>query len=172
MNFKEKLKDVKAFAFDVDGVLSNDNIYLHPAGEIMRTMNIKDGYALQYVVKKSYPVAIITGGNSDAVHNRFKNLGITDVYLKARDKSVALEDFVHKYNLKHSEILYMGDDIPDITILKLVGIPTCPLDAAEEVKECCMYISDKKGGDGCARDVIEQVLRLRNEWMDEKSRHW
>jgi 3-deoxy-D-manno-octulosonate 8-phosphate phosphatase (KDO 8-P phosphatase) len=172
MNFKEKLKDVKAFAFDVDGVLSSDNIYLHPAGEIMRTMNIKDGYALQYAVKKSYPVAIITGGNSEAVLNRFKNLGITDVYLKARDKREALDDFVQKYDLKYSDILYMGDDIPDINILKLVGIPTCPLDAAEEVKRCCIYISDNKGGEGCARDVLEQVLRLHNEWLDEKCLHW
>ncbi len=171
-NFKEKLKDVKAFAFDVDGVLSYDNIYLHPDGEIMRTMNIKDGYALQYAVKKGYPVAIITGGNSDAVKKRFQNLGITDIYLQARDKKEALEDFIYKYDLKYSEVLYMGDDIPDIILLETVGVPTCPLDATEEVKRCSIYVSDKKGGEGCAREVLEQVLRLHGNWMDEDGRHW
>lgn len=171
-NFKEDLRKVQAFAFDVDGVLSNQTIPLHPSGEPMRTINIKDGYALQLAVKKNYPIAIITGGDSEAVRKRFKGLGITDIYLSSFDKKVDFKDFMSKNNLDPSNILYMGDDLPDYEIMKMVGFPTCPADAVTEIKQISRYISYLDGGSGCVRDIIEQVLRLHNKWMDGDAFHW
>ncbi len=170
--FKEELINVKAFAFDVDGVFSNSNVYLHPTGEMMRSMNIKDGYALQLAVKLGYPVAIITGGTSESVKIRFNGLGVTDVYLGSYDKLDKFEDFYSKYTLKPEEILYMGDDIPDYQVMEVVGLPTCPADAAEDIKVVSKYISDKVGGDGCVRDVIEQVLRAQGKWLSGKAFEW
>lgn len=164
--------NVKAFAFDVDGVFTNGTVLLHPGGEFLRMMNIKDGYAVQYCIKKGYPVAVITGGNSNMIQKRFKYLGVTDIYLKSSDKYQNYEDFRLKYNLEHRNILYMGDDIPDYEIMIKAGVPTCPADAVEEIKEISKYISDKKGGEGCVRDVIEQVLRLHNNWMIEGAVIW
>jgi 3-deoxy-D-manno-octulosonate 8-phosphate phosphatase (KDO 8-P phosphatase) len=171
-NFKQDLMDVKAFAFDVDGVFTNGTVFLHPEGEFLRMMNIKDGYAVQYCIKQGYPLAVITGGNSDIVKTRFLNLGVTDVYLKSSDKYQNYDDFRLKYHLEHKNILYMGDDLPDYEIMKHAGIPTCPADAVEEIKEISKYISDKNGGQGCVRDVIEQVLRLHNKWMIEGAFLW
>ena len=164
-NFKERLKDIKAFVFDVDGVFSS-NIYLHPSGDMYRSMNTKDGYALQYAIKKeNFLAGIITGGYSESVKSRFNGLGITDVYIKSTNKLDDFEDFMYKYNLKPEEIVYMGDDLPDYEIMKIVGVPTCPADAAEEIKAISVYISDKKGGEGCVRDIIEQVLRAQGKWV-------
>jgi 3-deoxy-D-manno-octulosonate 8-phosphate phosphatase (KDO 8-P phosphatase) len=171
-NFKEYLQHVKAFAFDVDGVLTDGSVILYPGGEFVRTMNIKDGYAIQYCIKKGYPVAVITGGNSQMVENRFRNLGVTDIYLKSSDKWDDYEDYRNKYQLDHKNILYMGDDLPDYEIMRKVGIPTCPADAAEEIRQISQYISDKKGGEGCVRDVIEQVLRLHGKWLNEDAFSW
>jgi len=168
-NFKEDLKKVKAFIFDVDGVFSSAEILLHPSGDLMRTMNIKDGYALQYVVKRSYPVGIITGGNSKAVRLRFKRLGITDMYMMSHNKMEDFKDFIGKYDLLPENVLYMGDDIPDYEVMKIVGFPVCPSDAVEEIKAISRYISDKAGGEGCVRDIIEQVLRLHGKWMDNNA---
>ena len=171
LNFKELLQNVKAFAFDVDGVFSN-NVLLHPSGELLRTMNIKDGFAVQYAVKKGYPMAIITGGNSEAVRSRFKNLGISDIYLKSQNKIVDFNDFLLRNQLKPDEILYMGDDLPDYEIMKRVGVPTCPADAVAEIKDISVYISHKTGGEGCVRDVIEQVLRVQDKWMHPEALTW
>jgi len=171
-NFKEELKNVKAFAFDVDGVLSSPLVYLHPGGELMRSMSTKDGYALQYAVKRGYPIAIITGGTTESVAARFRGLGITDIYLGSFFKPGELEDFMRKYDMKPGEILYMGDDLPDYEIMRLVGVPCCPSDAVEEIKSVAQYISPFAGGHGCARDVIEQVLRLHGRWMDGESFVW
>ena len=171
-NFKEELGKVKAFVFDVDGVLSNAKIYLHPGSELMRSMNIKDGYALQYAVRKGYPVCIITGGNSAAVEQRFRTLGIKEIYLKSRNKEEDLEDFLSGKDFGLENILYMGDDLPDYRVMKKVGFPTCPSDAVEEIKSVSVYISDKAGGEGCVRDVIEQVLRLHGNWMHEEAFTW
>jgi len=165
-NFKEKLKSIKALVFDVDGVFSQ-NVFLHPNGDMLRSMNTKDGYALQYAIKKqSFLAGIITGGYSESVKYRFNALGITDVYIKSRNKLEDFEDFMYKYELKPKEIMYMGDDIPDYEVMKVVGIPCCPADAAEEIKSISVYISDKKGGDGCVRDIIEQVLRAQGKWFN------
>ncbi len=171
-NFKEELGKVSAFVFDVDGVLSNAKLYLHPENYLMRSMNIKDGYAIQYAIRKGYPIGIITGGNSEAVETRFTNLGIKDIYLRSRNKMQDLADFLSKYELKPENILYMGDDLPDYLVMKEIGFPTCPSDAVEEIKSISIYISDKAGGEGCVRDVIEQVLRLQGKWMEPDAFTW
>jgi len=163
-NFKEDLMKVKAFAFDVDGVLSSQMIPLYPTGEPMRTANIKDGFAMQLAVKLGYPVAIITGGNTEAVRKRYKGLGVQDVYLGVSDKWPCFQEWIEKRDLKPEEVLYMGDDIPDYPVMKRVGIPVCPADAVEEIKSLCKYISDRKGGEGAVRDVMEQVLRAHGKW--------
>ncbi|MEO6903129.1 MAG: HAD family hydrolase [Bacteroidia bacterium] len=165
-NFKTKLTCVKAFIFDVDGVLTDGSVTLLPDGEQVRTMNIKDGYALQLAIKKGYKVGIISGGKSEMVKTRLNGLGVLDVYMGTRLKKVAYEEFINIYNIHPDEILYMGDDIPDYEVMKCIGIPTCPLDAAQEIKDICIYISDKKGGKGAVRDVIEQVLKVQDKWMD------
>ena len=171
-NFKEILPQVKAFAFDVDGVFSTTVTYINPDGQLLRSANIKDGYVVQLLRKKGYPVAIITGGNYEGVKKRFENLGIKDIYLSAGDKLSVLKEFIEKYNLSANEVLYMGDDIPDLLPMKYVGVPVCPADAAEDIKIISRYISDKNGGQGCVRDVIEQVLRSRNDWLGEDDHLW
>jgi 3-deoxy-D-manno-octulosonate 8-phosphate phosphatase (KDO 8-P phosphatase) len=171
-NFKEKLNSVKAFAFDVDGVFTDGQVYLMPGPEFVRAVNIKDGYAVQHCVKMGYPVAIISGGSSEEVRKRFVNLGVTDIYLSSHSKWGDYEDFRHKYSLEHDQILYMGDDVPDYQIMQKVGVPTCPSDAASEIREVSVYISGKSGGQGCVRDVIEQVLRLQNKWLNEEAFEW
>jgi 3-deoxy-D-manno-octulosonate 8-phosphate phosphatase (KDO 8-P phosphatase) len=171
LNFKKLLRNVKAFAFDVDGVFSH-NVLLHPSGEIMRSMNIKDGFSVQYAVKKGYPIAIITGGKCDSVRERFKNLGVTDIYLQSSNKIDDFEDFLSKYQIKPEDILYMGDDLPDYEIMKRVGVPTCPADAVEEIKSISVYVSHKTGGEGCVRDIIEQTLRVQGQWMHPEAFTW
>jgi 3-deoxy-D-manno-octulosonate 8-phosphate phosphatase (KDO 8-P phosphatase) len=171
LNFKELLRNVKAFAFDVDGVFSH-NVLVHPSGELLRTMNLKDGYAVQYAIKKGYPVAIITGGNSEALRLRFESLGISDIYLKSQNKLDDFSDFLARHQLKPEAILYMGDDLPDYDIMKRAGVPTSPADAVEEIKALSVYVSHKTGGEGCVRDVIEQVLRVQEKWMHPDSLSW
>ncbi len=171
-NFKEKLKDIKAFAFDVDGVFSPTKVILHPTGEPMRSMNIRDGYAVQLATKKGYPIGIITGGRSRAVKKRFKRLGVTDIYLNSYTKINEYQEFKKKHDLKDEDILYMGDDLPDFEIMKIVGFPTCPADAAEEIKNISKYISHKDGGEGCVRDILEQVLKIHGHWMDGQAFRW
>jgi 3-deoxy-D-manno-octulosonate 8-phosphate phosphatase (KDO 8-P phosphatase) len=163
-NFKEDLMKVKAFAFDVDGVLSSQIIALHPSGEPMRTANIKDGFIMQLAVKLGYRIAIITGGNTEAVRKRYLNLGIEDVYTGVSEKLPVFERWIDKRGLKADEVLYMGDDMPDYPVMEKTGIPVCPKDAVEEIKGLCKYISDKNGGEGCVRDVMEQVLRAHGQW--------
>ncbi len=169
-NFKEDLRRVKAFAFDVDGVFTDGKIYLYSKDEFVRAVNIKDGYALRYAINKGYPVAIITGGNSETLRTRFEKLGITDIYMKITDKVDSFKDFYFKYDLDPQNILYMGDDIPDYLVMQECGIPTCPADSAVEIKSISKYISDFNGGEGCVRDVIEQVLRLQGKWLNEMAK--
>ncbi|MCQ2199830.1 MAG: HAD hydrolase family protein [Paludibacteraceae bacterium] len=166
--FKTDLADVKALAFDVDGVLSANTVPLHPNGEPMRMVNIKDGYAMQYAVKKGLKLAIITGGKTEAVRKRFLGLGIEDVYMASAVKIKDYKDFLERNNLKPEEVLYVGDDIPDFEVLQACGFPCCPADAAPEIKEICCYISPKNGGEGVGRDVIEQVMKAQGKWMDDK----
>ena len=167
------LKKIKALAFDVDGVLSRQTIVLHPSGEPMRTVNIKDGYAIQLAVKMGLHVAIITGGRSEAVRKRYEGLGVPDVYLGCAVKITTYDAFLEKYGLRDEEVLYMGDDIPDYEVLARCGCPWCPSDAAPEIRSVSLYISHYAGGEGCGRDVIEQVLRAQHKWMsDRKAFGW
>jgi len=170
-NFKEDLLKVKAFVFDVDGVLSG-NIFVTSDGQQLRSANIKDGYAIQLAIKKGYIISIITGGFSESISKRYNGLGINDIYMKSENKIEDFNKFCKKYNISPENILYMGDDIPDLQVMKMVGIPTCPADAAEEIKSISNYISNIKGGDGCVRDVIEQVLRAQGKWLTSEAYNW
>ncbi|MBQ0049804.1 MAG: HAD-IIIA family hydrolase [Bacteroidales bacterium] len=164
---------IKAMAFDVDGVLSTETITQHPCGEPMRTVNIKDGYALQHAVKMGYHVAIITGGRSEAVRIRYEGLGLKDVHLGCAVKINTYKEFRDKYGLRDEEILYMGDDIPDFEVMTQCGLPVCPCDAVPEIKQVSRYISPKMGGCGCVRDVLEQVMKNQGKWMnDERAFGW
>lgn len=159
------LKKIKAILFDVDGVLSCETIPMSSEGEPLRTVNIKDGYAIQFAVKCGIHIGIITGARTEAIRMRYEKLGVKDIHIGASVKTKEYGEFIEKYNLDHEEILYMGDDIPDYEVLRLVGLPCCPADAAHEIKSICKYISHKNGGQGCGRDVIEQVLRAQGKWM-------
>lgn len=163
-SYKEYLPQIDTFIFDVDGVLTNGIVTVFPDGQLIRQMNIKDGYALKAAVKAGYRVCIISGGKNEGVRKRLQGLGITDIYLGAHDKIEQFNELVTNYNLNPENIMYMGDDIPDYPVMKLVGMPACPNDAAREIKEVSKYISDKTGGNGCARDIIEQVLRVQGKW--------
>jgi 3-deoxy-D-manno-octulosonate 8-phosphate phosphatase (KDO 8-P phosphatase) len=171
-DIKNQLNQVKAFAFDVDGVFTNGTVLLHPGGEFIRMMNIKDGFAIQHAVKMGYPVAIITGGYSKMVRKRFEYLGVKDIYMKSGNKIPAFQAFSAKYKLDPVSILYMGDDLPDYEVMKMAGFAACPSDAATEIKEISVYISHRNGGEGCVRDIVEQVLRLHNKWMNDFSFVW
>lgn len=162
------LKKIKAIFFDVDGVLSSETIPMDSSGEPMRTLNIKDGYAIQFAVKCGLHIAIITGGKTEAIRKRYQGLGVKDIYLGAAVKTREYNELMNKYNLRPEEVLYMGDDIPDYEVLTMVGLPCCPADAAPEIKNICKYISHKEGGKGCGRDVIEQVLRAQGKWMSHE----
>ena len=161
------LKQIKAIFFDVDGVLSATTIPLHPSGEPMRTVNIKDGYAMQLAVKRGLHLAIITGGRTEAVRKRYEGLGVQDVVLGAAVKMTAFNELIAKYRLSPAEVMYVGDDIPDYEVMKACGCPCCPADAAPEIKEAAIYVSHLAGGMGVGRDVIEQVLRVQGKWMND-----
>lgn len=163
------LTKIKAFAFDVDGVLSASSIPLYPTGEPMRVINIKDGYAIQLAVKLGYPLAIITGGRTEAVNARFKGLGVTDLYLGASVKLPIYEEWLSKHHLTDSQVAFMGDDIPDLEIMRRAGLPAAPADACPDILDAAIYISPHNGGMGCARDLIEQTLKANGDWL--KDRH-
>ena len=164
VNFKEKLKEIKCFVFDVDGVLTNGMLHVTNDGKLLRAMNIKDGYALQLAVKKGYRVVIISGGKDEGVVIRLKNLGISDIYVCIGNKLQQLFSVMQEHHLTSAQLLYMGDDMPDAEAMKNCAIASCPYDAAPQIRDICHYISPIKGGEGCARDVIEQVLTLNNDW--------
>lgn len=163
-NFKQLLSGITAFVFDVDGVLTDGSLIIMPTGDQVRTMNIKDGYAMQLAIKNGYKVAIISGGNSESVRKRLTTLGIQDVYLGIKDKVEAFDEFLSAHDLKPGHVLYMGDDMPDYEVMKKAGVAVCPKDAVSDIRSICLYVSDKAGGEGCVRDVIEQVLRVQEKW--------
>lgn len=163
------LSKIRAIFFDVDGVLSCETITQHPNGEPMRTVNIKDGYAMQHAVKCGLLLAIISGGKTEAVAKRYHGLGITEVYLGVKVKILLYNELKEKYKLSDEEIAYVGDDIPDYEVLTKCGLPCCPSDAAPEIKDVCTYISHKEGGKGCARDILEQILKTQNLWMNNNT---
>ncbi|MDT0607340.1 KdsC family phosphatase [Croceitalea rosinachiae] len=163
-NYKEYLKDITTFIFDVDGVFTDGSILITSTGEMLRSMNVKDGYALKTALDKGYNVCIISGGSNEGVRNRLKGLGVTDIYLGAHHKEEPLDEYLDIYNIKPQNALYMGDDLPDIPPMKMVQLATCPQNAVAEVKAVCDYVSHKNGGEGCVRDIIEQVLKVRGDW--------
>lgn len=171
ISYKERLPQITTFIFDVDGVLTTGDIQLIN-NDVIRTMHSKDGYALQYSAKKGYQLFIITGGNSEDVKARLLGSGVKEVFLRSSNKLKVYEEIKEKYELNDKEILYMGDDIPDIPVLKTVGLSACPQDAAVEVKAICHYQSPILGGKGCVRDVIEQVMRVQGKWMNDDAFFW
>jgi 3-deoxy-D-manno-octulosonate 8-phosphate phosphatase (KDO 8-P phosphatase) len=171
-NFKEDLVNVKAFIFDIDGVLSTQTIALNAFGIPNRTVNLRDGYAIQLAVRKGYNICVISGSSSKEYRKRLKLLGVKDIYLNSKSKLEHFNSFLKRYNLLKSDVLFMGDDIPDYEVMKEAGLPVCPSDADSEIRQVASYVSDKKGGEGCVRDVIEQVLRLHNKWMDSDAFTW
>ena len=167
------LVKIRAVVFDLDGVLSSETIALGGDGTPMRTVNIKDGYAIQLAIKMGLRVAIISGCRIEAVRKRYEGLGMQDIYLGADVKIKVYDDFIAKYNLNDDEVIYMGDDVPDLEILRRVGCPVCPQDACPDVKDACLYVSPYRGGYGCGRDVIEQTLRAQGKWLSsEKAFGW
>ncbi|AOM78325.1 KdsC family phosphatase [Pedobacter steynii] len=165
--FLQKLKEITTFIFDVDGVLTNGDILASDSGEFLRTFNIKDGYALQLAVKRGYQVGIISGGKGQAMQKRFEGLGIKAIFLGVSDKVTVLESYLEKIQVNTNQVLYMGDDIPDLKVMKMVGLPTCPADAVPEIKAISQYVSPYTGGKTAVRDVIEKVLRVQENWFDE-----
>jgi 3-deoxy-D-manno-octulosonate 8-phosphate phosphatase (KDO 8-P phosphatase) len=163
-NYKEYLQHITTFIFDVDGVLTDGTVTITTSGDMLRKMNIKDGYALKTAVDNGFNVCVISGGSNKGVRKRLQGLGITDIYLGAHNKIEQLEEYLDIYNIKTESVLYMGDDIPDIPVMKLVSLPCCPQDAVPEIKAISKYISHKNGGKGAVRDVIEQVLKVHNKW--------
>lgn len=167
------LKRIKAIIFDVDGVLSAETITLAADGEPLRTVNIKDGYAIQLAVKMGLRMVILTGGKTEAVRLRYQRLGVEDIYMGCAVKVKTYDEFLNKYSLTDADVMYMGDDIPDIEIMRRVGCPVCPQDACPDVKDISLYVSPYKGGYGCGRDVIEQTLRAQGKWLsNEKAFGW
>lgn len=167
ISYKEKLPKITTFIFDVDGVLTDGSVILMPTGEMVRSMHTKDGYAMQLAIKKGFRIAVITGGRDKMVETRLKYLGLTDIYSGVHDKKDAYTDLLFSYNLKPEEIVYMGDDVPDIEVMREVGLSCCPKDAVADVRAMAEYISQIDGGKGCVRDIIEQTMKVQGKWFDE-----
>lgn len=171
ISFKERLNDITTFIFDVDGVLTDGSVSLFK-GEVVRTLNSRDGYALQYASKMGYNIFIISGGTSEDVENRLLNLGVTEVFMGSKNKVEVYNGVKSKYDIKDINVAYMGDDIPDYRVMQMVGLSTCPQDAAVEIKHISHYQSPFLGGRHCVRDVIEQVLRVQGKWFTEDAFEW
>jgi 3-deoxy-D-manno-octulosonate 8-phosphate phosphatase (KDO 8-P phosphatase) len=165
----ELFRPITTFVFDVDGVLTDGTLLVLPEGVMARRMNIKDGYALQLAVKRGYKVVVISGGNSAEVKERLLKLGVTEVWMQVDNKAAVLADLMKKEGFSKTSVLFMGDDIPDLEVMRIAGLACCPADAVQEIKTISQYISHLKGGEGCVRDVIEKVLKLRGNWGDDTS---
>jgi 3-deoxy-D-manno-octulosonate 8-phosphate phosphatase (KDO 8-P phosphatase) len=163
-NFKSRLNRIKAFAFDVDGVLTDGKITFLSDAAVARTVYARDGHAIQHAVKNGYLVVIISAAKDELLKSRYLRLGMQEVYLGCTDKEITLKEFAAVYQLEYDDILYMGDDVPDYNAMKLAGVAACPHNAAHEIREICSYVSPYKGGEGCVRDVISQVMRLHGKW--------
>lgn len=171
-NYKELLNHITTFVFDVDGVMTDGSVLLVPGEQPYRTFHSKDGYALQLAMRKGYRIAVITGGSSEAVRERLIAAGVKDIWMRASDKKDAMEELFMMYDLKQEEVLYMGDDIPDYEALQMAGVACTPADGAPEIKAICDYVSPKQGGKGCVRDIIEQTLKVQDNWMKEGDHTW
>jgi 3-deoxy-D-manno-octulosonate 8-phosphate phosphatase (KDO 8-P phosphatase) len=171
-NYKALLKPITTFIFDYDGVLTDGTVVLMAEGEPLRTANVKDGYALQLAVKKGYNVAVISGGRSKTIHHRLQMLNVHDVFIGVESKYEVLMKYMEEKGLSKEQIIYMGDDIPDYHVMHEAGIAACPADAADEIKSISDYISPLAGGQGCARDIIEQVMKVQGNWMNNDAFKW
>lgn len=163
-SYKEIMNDITTLIFDVDGVLTDGSVFVTNEGEMLRTMNIRDGFALKAAVESGYNVCIISGGSNEGVRIRLKNLGITNIHLGSPDKVKTFKEYTELFAINPEQVLYMGDDIPDYHVMQLVGLPSCPQDACPEIKTISRYISHVNGGKGAVRDVIEQVMRVQGKW--------
>ena len=163
-NFKEKLNNITTLIFDVDGVFTDNKVLVMENGEVVRNVHSKDGYAIQLAIKKGYRLVILSGGNNIAIKNLLAKSGIQHLFINQHDKLQCYKDYIYSNNISDEEVLYMGDDLPDWEVMSRVGVAVCPNDAATEIKNICKYISSQKGGEGCVRDVIEQVLRVQGNW--------
>lgn len=171
-SFLNKLKHITTFIFDVDGVLTDGSVIVSETGKQSRAFNIKDGYALQLAVKCGYNVCAISGSRSKSAIHRLNSLGITDVFVGAHMKVEKFKVYLEERRINAANVLYMGDDIPDVEVIQLAGLPVCPADAVEEIKAVCEYVSPYPGGKGCARDVIEKVLKVQGKWMQAEAYSW
>jgi 3-deoxy-D-manno-octulosonate 8-phosphate phosphatase (KDO 8-P phosphatase) len=171
-NYKELLQHITTFIFDYDGVITDGSVLTLENGEAYRISNVKDGYALQLARKKGYRVAVISGAQAENMTQRLKSLQITDIFLGVENKLRIFREYLAANSLDPSEVLFMGDDIPDYQVMQAAGVAACPADAAEEIKKVARYISHFNGGKGCVRDVIEQVMKLQGKWMDHDGFHW
>ena len=167
-NYKTLLNNVRAFVFDVDGVMTNGKVIITSEGEMYREMDTRDGFALKYALLKGFKIGIISGGTNEGVKKRLELLGVNKVYLGIHEKDIAFDDFVGTFNIKPYQVLYMGDDVPDIPVMEKVGVSTCPQDAVPDVKRVVDYVSHKKGGYGCVREIVEQVMRVQDKWVFSK----
>lgn len=170
MNELEKFNPITTFIFDVDGVLTNSQLLVMEDGSLLRQMHVRDGYAIKRAIEMGYKVAIITGGKSEGVVIRLQNLGVVDLYYGIKDKVAALKEFMYLYDedINYENVLFMGDDMVDLEVMKLVGLPACPNDACPEILALSSYVSPVKGGYGAARDVIERVLKLNGDWLPKE----
>lgn len=166
------LSEVTTFIFDYDGVMTDGTVYMDSNGDPLRTSNVKDGYAIQLASKLGYHLAVISGAVVTNITKRLNMLGVTDVFTGVPDKVVKLEEYLKQYQLTANQIVYMGDDIPDLRVMHQVGVPACPADAAEEVKQISAFVSSRPGGRGCVRDVIEQTLKVQGKWMTAEAYSW
>ncbi len=168
----KQLKNIKAFVFDVDGVMTDGSVIATEDGFFLRNFNIKDGFAIQHAVKNNYPIAIISGGKSAGLIKRFEILGVKHIYTGQEHKEQAFFEFLNLYDLKQEEVLYMGDDMPDLPLLNIVGIAACPNDAAIDVQKIAHYVSPLAGGKGCVRDVIEKTMKVQETWWGDETHKW
>jgi 3-deoxy-D-manno-octulosonate 8-phosphate phosphatase (KDO 8-P phosphatase) len=171
-NYKALLSTITTFIFDYDGVLTDGSVITTNEGEVYRISNVKDGYALQLARKKGYRIAVISGARSEAMIHRMKALQITDVFLGVERKIHTYREYLQAHQLRPEQVIYMGDDIPDLEVMKEAGVSACPADAAEEIRGIATYISHFNGGKGCVRDIIEQVMKVQGKWMTDDGLHW
>ncbi len=165
MNVLEIFQPITTFVFDVDGVLTDGAIWVMPGPVMVRRMNVKDGYAIQLAVKKGYHILVISGGYSLEAEQRLQKLGVKNIFMRVDDKVSVLKEYLDKHSQQQNEVLYMGDDMPDYEAMQFAGLPCCPADAVSDIKRLCKYVSSIRGGEGCVREVIEKVLRLRGDWF-------
>ena len=163
-NYKSLLKDITAFVFDVDGVFTDSSVQITSSGELLRTMSVRDGYAVKQAVDAGYTICVITGGKNIGVKLRLEGLGVKEVHLGVQDKISVIKRFLEQEQLKQHQVAYMGDDLPDLEAIQLAGLKSCPQDAVPEIKAICDYVSHRQGGKGCVRDLVEQVMRVQDKW--------